>query len=190
MQREQIWFYYCTPKKFLAKQINITIRKSSSRAFQHYFFSFKTDVVIEIIGFQFSPISLLGTIRVPTKGQAQWPCKNSNLYRAIALTASFWCKKWTGLFGKARSGLFISIFFPSALLWPLRTLDLKFSLHIPTGYYIRRLLASIGHAAGIQILGIPTAKIQISNGRHTCYRYPAELKPSAKWPHRYRLLIL
>ena len=55
MQREQIWFYYGTPKKFLAKQINSTIQKSSSRAFQRYFFSFGTDLVIEKIGFQFSP---------------------------------------------------------------------------------------------------------------------------------------
>jgi hypothetical protein len=34
--------------------------------------------------------------------------------------------------------------------------------------------------AGIQFLEIPTAKIQISNGRHACYRYPPEPKPSAK----------
>jgi hypothetical protein len=45
-------------------------------------------------------------------------------------------------------------------------------------------------AGGIQILGIPTAKIQILNGRHTCYRYPAEPKPSAKRPHGCPLLIL
>ena len=36
----------------------------------------------------------------------------------------------------------------------------------------------------------PNCQIQISNGCHTCYRYPPELKPSAKWPHGCPLSIL
>ena len=32
----------------------------------------------------------------------------------------------------------------------------------------------------VQILGIPTAKIQFSNGCHTCYRYTLDLKSNAK----------
>ena len=67
MQREQIWFYYCTLKRFLAKQINSTIRKSSSRAFQCYFFSFRTALVIEKIEFEvFSHIPTGYYIRAAT----------------------------------------------------------------------------------------------------------------------------
>ena len=59
---------------------------------------------------------------------------------------------------------------------------IKFEIfgHIPTWYYIKRLLATTGPAVGIQILEIPTANQEISNGHTLCYKYPSELKPSAK----------
>jgi hypothetical protein len=95
---------------------------------------------------------------------------------------------------KLDQGSLFLFFSPSALLWPLRKLNLK---KIPSYPYWLLYKAATSHyralfllpgplfllpgpAVGIQILGIPTAKIQTSNGLHACYRYPPELKPSAK----------
>ena len=120
----------------------------------------------------------------------QWPCKESKFDSIMAPRRSSWRNKWTVPFERARAGLFNAIFFSFGTALVIEKIGFENFTQIPTCHYIRRLLATTGLPAGIQILGIPTAKIQISNGRHTCYRYPPELKPSAKWPHGCPLLIL
>ena len=58
---------------------------------------------------------------------------------------------------------------PSALLWPLRKLNLKTFPHIPTGYYIRRLLATTGYWLGFKSLEsqLPKFKFQTDATRAT-----------------------
>ena len=55
-------------------------------------------------------------------------------------------------------------FFPFSTALAIEKIGFENFPHFPTGYYISALLATTGLAAGIQILEIPTAKIQISNG--------------------------
>jgi len=81
---------------------------------------------------------------------------------------------------RARAGLFSAIFFSFGSALVIEKIKFEISSHIPTWYYIKRLLATTGPAVGIQILEIPTASQGFSNGHNFCYKYPPELKPSAK----------
>jgi hypothetical protein len=118
------------------------------------FFPFSTTLAIEKIGFEKFP-------HIPTGYYIRW---------LLATTGPYFCS--LGPYFCSLGPFFSSLCPISAPQVPVSAPQALFLLPGP-------LFLLPGPAAGIQILGIPTAKIQISNGRHTCYRYPPELKPSA-----------
>jgi hypothetical protein len=75
---------------------------------------------------------------------------------------------------------FSVLFFSFSTALVIEKIEFEISSHIPTCDYINRLLATTGPSVGIQILKIPTASQEILNGHSMCYKYPPELKPSAK----------
>ena len=75
---------------------------------------------------------------------------------------------------------FSALFFSFGTALVIEKIRFEIFSHIPTWYYIKRLLAMTGPAVGIQILEIPTARQGFSNGHNLCYKYPPELKVSAK----------
>ena len=115
----------------------------------------------------------------------QWPRKAIKLNNGIALPRSFLRNQKTAPLERARSGLFTAIFsFGTALV--IEKIRFEIFSHIPTWYYIKRLLATTRPAVGIQILEIPTAKnsdfkltphvLQVSSGAQT------ECKTTARVP--------
>ena len=114
----------------------------------------------------------------------QWPRKCIKLNNGIALPRSFLRNQKIAPLERAQSGLFTAISPPFGTALVIEKIKFEIFNHIPTWYYRKRLLATTGPAAGIQILEIPTASQGFSNGHNLCYKYPPEVKPSTKWPHR------
>jgi hypothetical protein len=161
-----------TNKQYHSKELN--------QGISVVFFSFGTALAIEKIGFQFSLHFLLETTKVPTRGRYNGHAKTATLTKQ--LQSHKVCDVYNEQYHSKELNQGSSLLFFSSFGTALVIEKIKFEnfSYIPTWYYIKRLLATAGPAVEIQILEISTASQEISNEHNLCYRYPPELKPSAK----------
>ena len=117
-------------------------------------------------------IFLLGTTKVPTRGRYNDHAKTATLTEQLHSQQVSDAKNEQDYSEKLNQGFSFLFFPPSALLWPLRKLDLKNFRHIPTGYYIRGLLATTGYWLGFKSLKsqLPKFKFQTDATRATGIR--------------------
>ena len=129
--------------------------------------------------FNFLLISLLGTIKVPTGGRHNGHAKTATLTEQLHSQQVSDAKNEQDYSEKLDQG-FSFLFFSFSTALAIEKIGFENFPSYPYWLLYKGATSHYRVLIGIRILEIPTAKIQISNGRHTCYRYPPELKPSAK----------